>query len=69
MNAKYADVTKQVEVSSKPQGKLTIECDKAWSFVGDKDNKPWIGNALDKKTREIVGAYIGARSIEGAIGL
>lgn len=58
-----------MEVSSKPQGKLTIECDEAWSFVSDKDNKQWIWLALDRKTKEIVGAYIGARSIEGAIGL
>jgi len=48
---------------------LTIECDEAWSFVGHKSNQQWIGNALDKKTREIVGVYIGARSEDGARGL
>jgi IS1 family transposase len=26
-----------------------------WSFVGNKGNKQWIGLALDRDTREIVG--------------
>jgi IS1 family transposase len=39
------------------------------SFVGNKSNKQWIGNALDKKTKEIVGVFIGARSQSGARGL
>lgn len=37
-----------------------------WSFVGNKDNKQWIWLALDVKTKEIVGVYIGDRSREGA---
>ena len=49
-----------------PKGKLTIECDEAWSFVGKKGNKQWIWLALDKKTREIVGVHIGDRSQESA---
>jgi insertion element IS1 protein InsB len=40
-----------------------------WSFVGNKDNKQWIGLALDVETRAIVGVYIGDRSREGAQGL
>ena len=55
-----------MQVSEKPKGKLTIECDEAWSFVGHKHNKQWIWLALDKKTREIVGVYIGDRSKESA---
>jgi IS1 family transposase len=52
-----------------PKGKLEIECDEAWSFVANKGNKQWIWLALDKKTREIVGVYIGDRSESGARGL
>lgn len=66
VNAKYAEVSQQVEVSEKPKGKLTIECDEAWSFVSNKNNQQWKELALDKKTREIVGVYIGDRSKESA---
>ena len=59
VNTKYASVPQQVKVSSKHKSKLSIECDEAWSFVNDKGNKHWIWLALDKKTREIVGCYIG----------
>jgi insertion element IS1 protein InsB len=40
-----------------------------WSFVGSKGNKQWIWLALDVETREIVAAYVGSRSREGAQGL
>jgi insertion element IS1 protein InsB len=46
-----------------------IECDELWSFVGDKENQQWIWLAQDRQTRQIVGAFIGDRSEEGAIGL
>ena len=51
------------------KGKLTLQCDEAWSFVGNKGNKQWIWLALDVITREIVGVYIGERSEKGATGL
>jgi len=31
---------------------LTVECDEAWSFVNNKGNKQWIGNAFDAKTKK-----------------
>ncbi len=40
-----------------------------WSFVGSKKNKQWIWLALDTKTKEIVGVYVGARSRQGTEGL
>ncbi len=58
-----------VQVKSKKKGKLTLQCDEAWSFVEDKKNKQWIWLALDVTTREIFGVYIGKRSEEGANGL
>ena len=69
VNTKYASVPQHIKVSSKPKSKLDIECDEAWSFVNHKGNKQWIWLALDKKTREIVGCYIGDRSELGARGL
>jgi IS1 family transposase len=48
---------------------LTIECDEAWSFVGNKGNKQWIWLAINRDTREIVGVHIGDRSRAGAQAL
>lgn len=69
VNNKSAQISQQVKVSDKLKLKLEIECDEAWSFVANKNNKQWIWLALDKKTREIVGVYIGDRSESGARGL
>jgi insertion element IS1 protein InsB len=55
-----------VEVAQKKVGKLTIQLDEMWSFVGNKKNKKWIWLAIDADTREIVGAYIGDRSRRSA---
>ena len=51
------------------KGRLTIQCDEMWSFVGNKNNKQWIWLALDTKTKEIVGVHVGERSRTGAKGL
>ena len=40
-----------------------------WSFVANKRNKQWVWLAIDIKTREIVGVFIGERSEAGAKGL
>jgi IS1 family transposase len=58
-----------VEVKSKKRGKLTIQCDEMWSFVGNKGNKQWIWLAIDVWTKEIVGVYIGQRDKETTRGL
>jgi IS1 family transposase len=69
VNKKLGAVKRQVEVKSKKRGKLTIQCDEMWSFVGNKGNKQWIWLAIDVLTKEIVGVYIGQRDKEGARGL
>jgi insertion element IS1 protein InsB len=69
VNKKLGAVKRQVELKSKKKGKLIIECDEMWSFVGDKSNKQWIWLALDVFTKEIVGVYIGKRDQTGAQGL
>ena len=69
VNDKYQHISKKIEVSDKPKGKLIIQCDEMWSFVGSKDEKYWIWLAMDVSTREIVGAYVGDRSQNGAQAL
>ena len=59
VNNKFARVPRKIKVSDKPRGKLIIECDELWSFVDNKDNEYWVWLAIDRKTREIVGCYIG----------
>lgn len=62
VNKKYEEVKREVEISKKSQGRLTIECDEVWSYVGNKKNKQWIWLAIDRDTGEIVGMAIGDRS-------
>jgi IS1 family transposase len=66
VNEKYEKTPQEVEVTQKKLGKLTIQLDEMWSFVGNKKNKKWIWLAIDADTREIVGAYIGDRSRRSA---
>lgn len=66
VNRKSQQVSHQLRVSPKKKGKLILECDELWSFVGNKKNKVWIWLALDRDTREIVGYAIGDRSREMA---
>jgi len=66
VNDKFAAVPRQIRVSETTRGKLTIECDELWSFVFSKENKFYVWLAIDRKTREIVGCYIGDRSRESA---
>jgi IS1 family transposase len=72
VNKKYKKlgaVKRQVEMKLKKRGKLTIQCDEMWSFVGDKGNKQWIWLAIDVLTKEVVGVYIGQRDKDGTRGL
>jgi hypothetical protein len=64
VNKKLGSVKRELEVKSKKKGKLTIQCDEMWSFVGNKDNKQWIWLAIDVSTKEIVAVYIGKRDRE-----
>ena len=48
------------------KGRLTIQCDEMWSFVGNQQQKCWICLDLDVDTHEIVGLYVGDRSEFGA---
>lgn len=69
VNQKYQDVPREVRIKRKSDGRLVLECDELWSFVGNKENKQWVWLALDRDTREIVGAYVGRRDAEAAKAL
>jgi IS1 family transposase/transposase-like protein len=66
VNNKLSRIPKQIKVSAKSKGKLTIECDEMWSFVSSKQNKLYIWLAIDRSTREIIGCYVGDRSRKSA---
>ena len=69
VNDLYKNVPQRILVLPKEKGRLTVECDEMWSFVGNKDNKQWIWLAIDRDTREIIGAHVGNRGREGAQAL
>ena len=51
VNEKYALVAREIQVTFKKKGKLTIQCDELWSFVDHKGNKQWVWLALDLNFR------------------
>jgi hypothetical protein len=59
VNNKLAAVPRQVKVSDKQKGKLFRECDEMWSLVFSKRIKVYIWRLIDRKTREIIGCYLG----------
>jgi IS1 family transposase len=66
VNNKFAQAPRQVKVSVKSPGRLTIECDEMWSFVDSKKNEVYIWLAIDRDTREIVGCFVGDRTRKSA---
>ena len=61
VNQKYYLTPKEAKISQKKRGKLVLEIDEMWSFIGSKRNKVWIWLAIDSLTKEIVGVHVGAR--------
>lgn len=64
-NQTYQTVPHRVDIERK-KGRLTIQCDEMWSFVGHKGNKQWIWLALDVDSHAIVGLHVGSRDRHGA---
>lgn len=48
------------------KGRLSVQADELWSFVGSKANQVWLWLAIDAETRLIVGVAIGPRDTETA---
>ncbi len=51
VNNKYFIVYRSIKCTKKKPGKLTIQCDEMWSFIGNKNNKQWLWLAIDIETR------------------
>lgn len=47
------EVKREIKVIKKPKGKIVIQADDLWSYVGNKERKVWVWLALDNQTREI----------------
>jgi insertion element IS1 protein InsB len=43
------------------KGRLRVQADDLWSFVGSKTNQVWLWLAIDAETRLIVGVAVGRR--------
>lgn len=69
VNKKFGEVPQKIIVTEKKKGRLTIECDEMWSYVGNRENKIWIWLAKDIDTKEIAGCHMGSRDRAGAAGL
>ncbi len=48
------------------KGRLTLEPDEMWSFVGKKKVKKWVWLAFDRDSGMIVGFYVGGRTRKDA---
>ena len=66
VNQRLARTLRQIEVSVKSAGRLTIECDELWSFINSKKNEVYIWLAIDRDSRKIVGCFIGDRTRKSA---
>ena len=66
VNKKLARTPRQIEVSGKLPGRLTIECDELWSFVDSKKNSVYIWLAIDRDSRKIIGCFVGDRTRKSA---
>jgi len=54
VNEKYKNIPKEVNVSTKKKGPITIECDELWSYVHNKNNKQWVWLAIDRAVKLLV---------------
>ncbi|MBF0378091.1 MAG: IS1 family transposase [Desulfamplus sp.] len=68
INVLYQNISKIIELPY-AIGKIILECDEMWSFVGTKENKQWIWLAIDRNSRKIVGVHVGSRDRKGSQAL
>ena len=69
MNRFLASIPCQVSIEAPPETEIILECDELWSYVKSQENKEWIWLALERKSRRIVGMYIGDRSRVPIMGI
>ncbi|WP_241994505.1 IS1 family transposase, partial [Chroococcidiopsis cubana] len=66
VNSIMAHTPRQIRISGKLTGRLTIECDEMWSFVDSQKNAVYIWLAIDRNSRKIVGCFVGNRTRKSA---
>jgi len=66
VNQRLARTPRQIKISEKLPGRLTVECDEMWSFVNSKKNDIYIWLAIDRDSRKIVGCFVGDRTRKSA---
>ncbi|MBV8884786.1 MAG: IS1 family transposase [Chroococcidiopsidaceae cyanobacterium CP_BM_RX_35] len=66
VNQKLAQTPHQLRVLGEMLGKLIIKCDKLWSFVSRKKNEVYIWLSIDRKSRKIIGCFVGDRTRKSA---
>ncbi len=62
VNDFYRRIPCQVEAKLDSHLDLIIECDELWSFVNSKENPVYVWLAIERKSHQIVGVYLGDRS-------
>lgn len=67
INNLYCSVPIELRVTEISDLEIEIECDELWSYVNSKENPVYIWLAIARKTRQIVGFYLGDRSRLSAI--
>ncbi len=66
VNRKLESVPQEADVMPKKQGKLLVQMDEMWPFIFKKAMKTWIWIAIDVRTREVIGLFVGDRSSNSA---
>ncbi len=66
VSQKLARTPRQIKISGKSPGKLTIECDEMWSFINSKKNEVYIWLAIDRNSRKNIGCHIRDRTRKSA---
>ena len=66
---KKRDEVRRKAFQMSKKGKIFIEADEMWTFVGSKKNDIWIWLAAERRTGLIVGCHVGKRNDAGAAAL
>ncbi|MBX2827092.1 MAG: IS1 family transposase [Flavobacteriaceae bacterium] len=57
-------ISKQVEVPKFQSFGCKFEVDEMWTFIKRKDDFTWITYAIEQKTKQVIGLYVGSKSKE-----
>lgn len=69
INQKYREIpwyVEDLEISDEKIELIILEADEMWSYVKYKENQAWIWLVIERKTRRVIGCYIGRRNHKSA---